>query len=445
MSGFASKRVCVVGGGYTGLIAALRLAQAGAQVTVIEAGSVVGGLASGFTIEGEPLERAYHHLFRTDRDIIAMAEELGVGDSLEWLVAKDSLYYGGVMYPFTSPLDLLRFRPLKVRNRIRTGLVALLLQRTKAWEKYKRVTALDWMHKAVGAEATKVIWEPLLRGKFHTHYDKVSMAWLWARIHIRSNSKDRGEVEEKLGYFSGGFEVFTAAIVSALDDLGVEVRTSTAIDGITSADREVLVRYAGGHVERYDACIATVPSGAFVRMIADDSHVTDAYKQKLGSIPYLGARLLIFSSEQDLSPYYWHNMNDDDLPFLVFINHTRLTGTARYRDKHVYYIATYVSMDDPIFTCTDEELEALWYPALASVFPAFDPNEIREKSVFKFANAQHVVDVEYEERIPDYESPLPGVFLCNFSQIYPEDRGTNYAVRDGKMIAGRVAAFLENQ
>lgn len=428
------QRVAVIGGGYTGLVAAVRLAEAGLGVTLFEASPTLGGLAGGFSIEGAPLEKAYHHIFRTDTAIIAMANELGVGDRLQWFESRQAMYYGGRMYPFAGARDLLRFSPLHFHNRIRAGAVALYLQFNKRWEGYASQTALAWMRRAAGKQVTEVIWEPLLRGKFHRYYDSVAMSWLWARIHVRANSKQKGELKEKLGYFSGGFEVFTKALVDRLNELGVEVRTSAPIESIESDESGVSVIH-GGTRERYAACIATVPSAAFSRLIADT--VTDqSYLDQLASIRYLGARLLIFSSEQQLSDAYWHNINDVDLPFVVFISHTQLVGTSAYGGKHVYYVATYVTMDDNIFTCPDDDLETIWFEGLASVFPDFDASAIREKHHFRFANAQHVVGSDYRASIPAKATPLPHVFLSNFSQIYPEDRGTNFAVRDGEAIAG---------
>lgn len=432
-------RVAVIGGGYTGLVAALRLAQAGHQVTVYEASPVVGGLASGFSIEDAPLERAYHHLFRTDTSIANLARELGL--ALTWHDSSQALYYDGTLYPFAGALDLLRFRPLKFRNRLRAGFVVLYLQRTKRWARFEGVTALEWMRRAAGEQVSNVIWEPLLRGKFHHFYDKVSMAWLWARVHVRANSREKGGLREQLGYFDGGFEVFTDALVARLRELGVEILTSAPVGSLRTGAAGVTLKHADTEV-RFDAAVATVPSGAFARLI-DGADVPDGYVEQLTSIDYLAARLLIFSSDQQLSDTYWHNINDVGLPFLVFINHTQLVGTQVYGGRHVYYIATYVPDDDELFQCPDEQLQRLWFSGLREVFPQFDESAVREIHHFRFRNAQHIVGTDYSERIPAKQTPLPHVFLSNFSQIYPEDRGTNFAVRDGEAIADLVRKDLE--
>lgn len=423
--------IVIIGAGYTGLVAALRLAENGHNVTILEKGQVVGGLASDFKIEGASLERAYHHLFKTDTHIIELTKELGIGEKLEWHDSSVALYYDHTLYPFKGALDLLRFKPLSFINRLRAGATVFYLQKSSNWRRLEKTTAYDWMLKFAGKQVTTVIWEPLLKGKFDKYYDKVSMAWLWARVHIRAQSREVGG--EKLGYFDGGFQILTDALVKRLESLSVNIRTNIDIQNIASNNDEVIITTSTG-TEKYDKCVATVPSHVFAKLI-DDRAVTNEYRTQLNSIQYLGARLLIFSSTQEISDYYWHNINDIDLPFLVFINHTKLINPSKYSGKYIYYLATYVPHDSELFTCEDSVLKQTWYDSLREVFPKFDKALIHEEHVFRFANAQHIVDIDYANKIPSITTPMPNVYLSNFSQIYPEDRGTNYAVREGENIA----------
>lgn len=188
-----TKRVAILGGGYTGLIAALRLSQAGYSVTIFEKSGNVGGLASGFKIENAPLEKAYHHLFKTDKYIINLVNELNIEDKLIWHDSSTAIFYNNNLYPFEGALDLLRFKPLSFLNRLRAGLVILYLQKTTKWQKLQSISAYKWMLKYSGKQVTEVIWEPLLKGKFNKFYDQISMAWLWARINTRAQSRVSGK------------------------------------------------------------------------------------------------------------------------------------------------------------------------------------------------------------------------------------------------------------
>jgi protoporphyrinogen oxidase len=178
----------------------------------------------------------------------------------------------------------------------------------------------------------------------------------------------------------------------------------------------------------------TGPSPAFAKLLPDFASLKD-YSRQLQSIEYLGAICLVFVSEQNLGDYYWINVNEPDAPFLVFINHTRLMDKSNYQNKYVYYLGAYKSRDSVPFGLSDEALTDLWWQYLKKMFPEFNPALVSERHVFRFNAAQHIVDTEYEKKIPSHPTPLPGVFLANFSQIFPEDRGTNFAVREGNKIA----------
>ena len=111
-----APRIGIIGGGFTGLTAAYRLAQKGCRVTIFEASGDLGGLAAGFTLAGHPLEKAYHFLYKTDEHILALVEELGLSDKLAYHRSSVSTYYDGVLYPMMTPIDAMQ-QPVMVRNR----------------------------------------------------------------------------------------------------------------------------------------------------------------------------------------------------------------------------------------------------------------------------------------------------------------------------------------
>jgi protoporphyrinogen oxidase len=164
------------------------------------------------------------------------------------------------------------------------------------------------------------------------------------------------------------------------------------------------------------------------------------YARQLRSIDYLGAICLIFTSDQCLGDIYWVNVNEPGAPFLVFINHTRLVGTDAYQGKNVYYLGAYLPTDSPLFALSDDALAKLWWDYLKTMFPQFDTSRVQERHIFRFKAAQHVVDTTYQEKVPAFRTPLPGIYLANFSQLFPEDRGTNFSVRDGNKVAAMVRA-----
>jgi protoporphyrinogen oxidase len=266
-------------------------------------------------------------------------------------------------------------------------LTTIWLKNDNNWQKYESVLAVDWMEKWCGKRAYKVIWEPLLRGKFHDKYKKVSMAWLWARIHTRGNSS-------KLGYFDGGFRIIA-------DEL------AKRINGKILLNKEVSV----SELKDFDKIIYTGPSK---------------------EVEYLGSICVVFSSKQSLSPYYWHNINDTKSPFLAFIQHTNLIDKKEYGGKHVYYFGTYVPNTGGLMDKSDSQIKKKFIDYLIKIFPKFDKKMVQDIWVWKFKNAQHIVKKNYKT---PYFKLQKNIYQANFAMIYPDDRGTNFAVREGEKVA----------
>jgi protoporphyrinogen oxidase len=463
-------RVVIVGGGFTGLTAAYKLSQDERfSVTLLEAGQELGGLAGGFRMLGTSLEKTYHHIFQTDNHILELAEELGLSKELMWRDSSLGVYLGGRTYPFTTALDLLRFKPCGLLGRLRLGLVALYLKHKSDWRALASEPAHRWMLRACGPAAMATVWTPLLKAKFGLYYESVSMAWLWGRIHIRAHSRGKGGRGEKLGYFRGGFATVVRRLQDELARRGCGIETGKRVErfavagvqasarprvcsppfrvsgfvtapdtlkgGLQTLDKLKLeLQLVGGETIPFDYCIFTGSCPALARLLPPGGEFAE-YGRQLRAINYLGAVCLVFASEQDLGDYYWLNINEPNAPFLVFINHTRFIDRSHYQGKHVYYIGAYLPEDDPLFTMEDDALTKLWFDYLRRMFPEFEPARVLERHLFHFKAAQHIADTRYLEKIPAYRTPLPGVFLANFAQVFPEERATNFAVREGLKIA----------
>ncbi len=433
--GGKKQKIAIIGGGWTGLTAAYDLAKKGYDIELFEAGPVLGGLVAGFALkDGTPLERVYHFLYTTDEHMIGMAKELGVADKLHFYPSSIGAFYDGKMYPFTTPKDLLTFGPLNLVDRVRTGLTGVRLLFIKKWQPLTKVTAYEWLCKWNGKRATDLIWKPLLVGKFDVYWDKITMAWLWTRIHVRQTSKQKGEQTERLGYFDGGFQVMVKRWQEELQKLGANIHTNAKIGSITEVDGKPALTFEGKQ-KKYDAILSALPSNAFARLGQGHPQMTKAYAKKLNSIDYLGAALMVFTTKKPLTDKYWHQIHDKNAPFLVLLSLDALVGTKKTNGHHIYYIGDYTQNDSKLMQMTDDQVRQKWFAGVKKLFPEFKESDVEESYVFKFRNAQHIVGIGYEDKIPDMRTPLNGVYLANFSQIFPEDRGTNYAVRDGKKVA----------
>lgn len=437
-----TKKVAVIGGGYTGLVATYRLVKEGFQVVLYERCGLLGGLASTFQLkDGTNLERAYHFVYKTDSETIELCKELGLEIKLHFYISSICAHYKNRKYRLVTPLDLITFNPISFIDRIRTSLVCLYLNGVCKWKKLTTVTAIDWLRKYNGKKATKILWEPLLKGKFDSFYDKITMAWLWRRIKVRQDTKDKGDLTEKLGYFDGGFATVTNALATEILKRGAKININSEVDEISFQTNTNKVKVSAYKLQQeFDAVVCTTPSNIFSKLIKNNSQATKDYIQKLASIDYLAAVLIVFTSKQKLTDKYWHQIHDENAPFLVMLSLTALTGSDKFDGKNIYYIGDYTTHDNPLYaSMNDEEIKDKWFEGVKQLFPDFQRSQIGEAYVFKYDNAQHIVDIGYaENKLPNYKTPVPHVFLANFSQIFPEDRGINYAVRDGKNIAQKV-------
>ena len=433
-------RVGIIGGGVAGLAAAYHLTKEGHFAEVFEVAPFLGGQASTFDVFGGQLERGYHHLFVSDTEISDLIQELGLGGKLAWLESTVGFYHGGKIWDFASPMDLLRFKPLPFLDRIRVGFWTFILQKTKSYSKFEGVTARDWLSKRMGRRGYEVIWEPLLRGKFGEFYDKIGMTWIWHKVTLRvASRKGAGQVEH-LGYPMGSFGEVIEVLADRIAQQGGAIHTSASVTQIAEADGSATameVQLEGGETERreYDAIIATTPSYVFTRLAPA---MPPEYQSKLEDVDYLSAVLMVLVMDRPFTNKYWMNIADPNMPFVALIEHTNLIDKELYGGKHILYISNYPSRDNELYQMSGDELMDLFVPHLQKINPDFERSWVIEYHHHRVDGAQPIVGVNYGAGIPDHRTPLQGLYLANTTQIYPEDRGTNYSVRMGRQGAQMV-------
>lgn len=451
-------RVGIIGAGAAGLTAAYDLGKMGHEAVVYERAPFVGGQASTFDVGGARLERGYHHWFTNDTDIIELVQEIGLGGQIRWIASTVGTLYDGKIYRFVTPLDLLKFKPLSMVDRIRMGLVTLYLQRQKSWRKYEGITADEWLRRHAGKGPYEAFWGPMLRGKFgDKFFDKVGMPWVWSKIQTRVASRGKGMVKEVLGYPIGSFGEVFDVLTDKVRELGGQVHISASVDRIVIEDGKVsgleVSTGQGGKettpeqssnqgadepkkLEKFDAVIATTPSYIFPKLVPE---LPEDYLAKLTGLDYLSAVLIILELDRSLSPVYWLNVADRSIPFVGVIEHTRLIGPEHYGGKHIVYLSNYLSKDHPMYEMGHEELLKAYEPHLRKINPDFDPSWISKSYHYRVDAAQPIIGTNYSSRMPSHRTPFSGLYLANTTQIYPEDRGTNYSVRMGRQLARMVA------
>ena len=442
MTGSDNRRhIAVIGGGITGLTAAYRLAQRGYRVTLWERGQHLGGQANAFPVAGSALERFYHHLFQSDREIVALAEEIGIGDHLVWLPSNVGYFADGRIWPLNGALDLLRLGFLPLRDRLRVGLVTAYLQRIKDWRRFESVSAAAWLRQALGNRAYEGTFGAQLEAKFGRYHDQVAMVWFWGKIWLRTTSRSSPLAKEHLGYFRGSFNVLVDALAKAARAAGAEVIAGAGPSALQPRDDQGWNVVLDDALVPVDAVVVTTPSPVLLRLVSD---LPESYRAKLQALDYEAAIVVLLQLKRPLSSVYWLNVADPELPFTGIIEHTNFMPSHEYGGKRFVYLSKYLEPDHPYFAMSDDELIETYVPYLRRVNPDFEQSWIEQAWVFRERAAQPIIPLHYSERIPDHRTGLPGLYLANTTQIYPEDRGTNYSVRLGNQIAELVTADLES-
>ena len=311
--------VVVIGGGFCGLAAAHELVKRGVRVTVLERDAEVGGLAGSFEVNGTRLEKFYHHWFTNDAHVMQLIADLGKQDQILQRPTRTGMYFANNFFKLSTPFDLLRFTPLSLPDRIRLGLLALKARRVNDWRQLENLTASEWLRDIGGERVYRVVWEPLLRGKFGDVAEEVSAVWFWNKLKLRGGSRGKGGAEH-LAYYKGGFAALADAMVEAIRASGGEVLTNVPVIGVQvkSGRATGVVTKDGVHSAR--AVIATPP----LPIVADllEPHVSGAYRDQLRRIRYLGNVCLVLELDRSLSSTYWLNVNDPGFPFVGVIEHT---------------------------------------------------------------------------------------------------------------------------
>ena len=415
------QRTVVIGGGIAGCVAALRLARAGRHVVLLERSENLGGLVVSFDVGGTPLECFYHHVFPSERDMLRLVNEMGLGPRFEWRPSTVGVLRQDRIWPFTSALDLMRFEPLPLIDRVKTGLGSVRMTGSD-WRRFDRIQAREWLRLATGDRAMDEIWDPLLRFKFGTAGATVPASWMAARFRQRASARTlRGE---RLGYLRGGFRQLFDALGAELVRLGVDVRTSTAVDAIEIEGRSAVgVRTPDGAIESDDVLYAgQLPNVA--PLVPDELR-----DPRWTAIGRLGAICIIVELRKPVTSVYWTNVCEDAVPFGALIEHTNFVPSSDYGGRTIAYLGRYFTADDPIGGADLDVTAKEWLLALEEHLSAFSMDDVIAVHPFRTPYAAPLVTLGYRSRIPPIRSHIDGLYVATTAQIYPEDRGMNEGIR----------------
>lgn len=428
-------KIAIVGAGFGGMAAAYDLIKAGHQVTIYEGANQVGGLAAGFKLPHWDwwVEKFYHHWFASDKHMLGLIDELGWSDRVVFPRPYTVMYHDGRFYPFDSIPAALLFPGLGWGiDKIRFGLVGLFLRLTNNWRPLEKTTVDAWMRKWAGTRVYERMWLPLVEGKFGPHANEVNMAWLWARLHARTT---------RLGTFEGGFQNFANEFAQRLKQMGVHFEMQAQVQSIVSTDGRLNVMVAG-QAHDYDQVLVTTSPSLLANLAPG---LPQEYLHGLLQLKSMGAVVMTLVLERSISEqgYYWFNIpKSAGFPFLALVEHTNYLSPNYFGGDHIVYVGDYLEAGHEYFTLSEKDLLELFIPGIQRINPNFVPAWVKEVFVHKTNYAQPVPLVNHSKNIPDIRTPIPGLFFASMSQVYPWDRGTNFAVEIGRRAARMMTGVI---
>jgi protoporphyrinogen oxidase len=429
-------RVVVIGGGIAGLAAAHRLAGRGVAVTLLESSDQLGGLGTFFEHEDRWLERFYHCVMPSDDHLLPLLRELGI--TVRWAPTTMGMIVEGVRRPFNTALDLLRFRPLTLVQRVRFGVVSVLLRRLGRGRDLDNLRTEDWLRGLYGDVVWERLFRPMFGSKFGPEFGDVPALYLWQRLGRESNVATRG-------YPDGGYRAVVAAIRAGIEARNGVVRTSAPVRRVECDGPGVRVTLGegadGSDSEVIDAewCVSTVPLPLLASLADDDL----GRRLPRSELRYQGVVNAVFFLRRALDGHYWSTVLHSGTGFDGVIEMSALTGPETYGGRHLVYVMHYGDRSSPLFAEDEWSIAARWTSQLLALYPdLLTPADVEAVRVFRAPFVEPVYPLGYAARRPEAEVAGTPLWLATTAQIYPEVTSWNSSTGLANAVADELYARI---
>lgn len=416
-----------------------RLAQQGQQVTLIEAASQLGGLASAWQLGDVVWDRHYHVTLLSDRWVRSLLRELNLEDEMQWVETKTGCYANGRLYSVSNAIEFLQFPPLNLIDKLRLGFTILYASRIQHWQKLEQIPVADWLIRWSGRRTFEKFWLPLLRAKLGENYSKASAAFIWAIIARLYAARRTGLKKEMFGYLRGGYARFLSCFGAVLTQEGVEILLHRRVRQVRGLPQgRVLVEEFGGDRHTFDQVILTTAAPIAAQLCPQ---LAEAERDRLQRIQYQGILCASLLLSKPLSPYYVTNITDPWVPFTGVIEMTTLVNPQHLGGKTLVYLPKYVPSDDPAFKMSDADLQAQFLDALSKMYPQFDRSHVLSFQVSRVRYVLAISTLHYSQHLPAMQTSVPGVHIINSAHIVNGTLNVNETIQ----LAENAAAALITQ
>jgi protoporphyrinogen oxidase len=353
-------RVVVLGGGLSGMSAAYTLALAGIQdITVLEGGSVLGGLAGSFERDGHFYPLGYHHILHRDRSLLYFLDLIGALPRVVWRRIQMLFHLRGESYDLGTPAGFLRF-PMSLGDKALFVRLMLKAFRTQDWSDWHDRSAAELVNRFGGPGVREAVFERLTQLKFELPCEEVSGAWLGARLHFREGLAPLGYIPD-----ANWTKVLCDGVTCLLEDAGVQIRLRARVACLhTEGGRIVAAELESGERISGDLFISTVPTEVYLKLVPSDA------TPHLSNIRYTALISAICATRQSVQPQaYWNNLASlDRTAGAIFLLSALNPTIGRPGDTCVNFVTHLRGRDRPLFRASDEELLAMYRDDFREIF-----------------------------------------------------------------------------
>lgn len=428
----------IVGGGLLGMTLALRLAQRGRRVTLIEAADRWGGLAAAWRLGDVEWDRHYHVILPSDARLLRLLDEIGLGGTVEWRRARTGAYGGGRLHSVSNAVELLRFPLLSALDKARVAATVFYCSRIRDGTRLEQVPVADWLRRWSGRRALDRFWLPLLRSKLGESYRETSAAFIWATLARLYAARRTGLKQELLGYVPGGYGRIVERFAAVLGAAGVELRLGQPVASVAAEEKEagIVVRLGNGEPLRYDQVAVTLAAPLAARICPG---LAPAERERLLGVRYLGIVCASLLLRRPLAGFYVTNLLDDGFPFTGIIEMSALVEPARLGGHTLVYLPRYLDPDDPFFAAPDAEVEERFLAGLERVHPELRRDDVLCCRISRVRQVMALATLDRSARLPPIATSVPGLHLVSSAHIVNGTLNVDETVG----LAERVAPLLD--
>ena len=429
-----------MGGGMLGMTLALRLAQNGFEVTIVEASERLGGLASPCKIGPYTWDQFYHIILLSDSNLLSLLEELNLTDQIHWRKAKTGFFTDGRLYSMSNVFEFIAFPPLNLLDKMRLGWTIFYASKIRSWKRLEQISVTDWLRRVSGERTFNKMWLPLLKSKLGENYKQTSASFIWATIARMYAARHTGLKKEMFGYVKGGYETILCRLQEVLEGSGVQTLCETPVTKITNNGHGIAVETPSRGDLEFDSAIVTIPCNHIPRLCPQ---LHSGEQQRFQSVTYQGVICATMLLKKPLVGYYITNITDGSVPFTALIEMTALVDPDHFGGNSLIYLPRYLIHNDPFWKRKDEDIKEEFITALESMCPTFDRRDIVFLNISRASQVLPIPTLDYSSTfLPPTKTSLEHIFVVNSAQIPIGTMNVNEVVGLANKKAAQIAELL---